>query len=309
MKTRKKYVINTSTSIEFKQTDRLKKYIDFNTELRQNAKNEFEKDFFKLMNNSVYGKTMENVRKHGIIKLVKDNETRNKLVSQPNYHSCTCFLENLMAIEMKKTKVKFNKPIYVGMAILDKSKELMYKPYYNYLKPKYGDKVKLLYMDTDSFILRIHTKDFYKDISIDVNEWFDTRGYDKKLNLLLPIGINKKIVGTFKDEVNGKIIAKFCALRSKIYTFLIDGFNDEDYDKHDIVNKKPKGTKKCVVKKTFQMHDYKRALFNDGRILRTQQRFKSYNHDVYTETINKIALSSNNDKRVQIYDKIITHPH
>ena len=209
---------------------------------------------------------------------------------------------------MKKTKVKFNKPIYVGMTIIDKSKELMYKPYYNYLKPKYSGKVKLLYMDTDSFILRIHTKDFYKDISIDVNEWFDTRGYDQKLNLPLPIGINKKIVGTFKDEVNGKVIAEFCALRSKIYTFLIDGFNDEDYDKHDIANKKAKGAKKCVVKKHYKWMTT-RALFDDERILRTQQRFKSYNHDVYTETINKIALSSNDDKRVQTHDKIITYPH
>lgn len=209
---------------------------------------------------------------------------------------------------MKKTKVKFNKPIYVGMTIIDKSKELMYKPYYNYLKPKYSGKVKLLYMDTDSFILRIHTKDFYKDISIDVNEWFDTRGYDQKLNLPLPIGINKKIVGTFKDEVNGKVIAEFCALRSKIYTFLIDGFNDEDYDKHDIANKKAKGAKKCVIKSDLILESYKKSVLKNEIILRSPLRFKSFHHKVYTEEVNKIALNPNDDKRMQTFDGTTTYP-
>ena len=142
------------------------------------------------MNNSVFGKTMENVRNHRDIKLVTTNAKRRKYASEPNFMTSKCFSEDLMAIEMRKTKLMMNKPVYLGQAILDISKTLMYEFYYDYIKPKYGDKVKLCYMDTDSFILHIQTEDFYMDIDNDVNEWFDTSGYDKKLNR--PI-INKKV--------------------------------------------------------------------------------------------------------------------
>ena len=130
-----------------------------NTKLRKEAKNEFEKDFFKLMNNSVFGKTMENVRKHRDIKLVTTDEKRNKLVSEPNYQTIKQFSENLLAIEMKKTKVKMNKPVYLGMSILDISKTLMSEFWYDYIKPKYGDRAEIFYMDTDSFIIHIKTAD------------------------------------------------------------------------------------------------------------------------------------------------------
>ena len=151
-----------------------------NTELRKEAKNDFEKDFFKLMNNAVFGKTMENVRKHRDIKLVTTDKRRNQLVSEPNYHTTKYFSENLMAIEMKKkTKVKMNKLIYLGMSILDISKTLMYEFWYDYIKPKYQDKAKLCYMDTDSFVIHIKTEDFYEDIANDVEEWFETSNYDE----------------------------------------------------------------------------------------------------------------------------------
>ena len=139
-----------------------------NTELRKNAKNEFEKNFFKLMNNSVFGKTMENVRNHRDIKLVTSEKRRKRLVSEPNYHSCKKFSDHLMAIEMKKTRIKMNKPLYLGMSILDISKTLMYKFWYDYFKPKYVDRAKLSYTDTDTFIINIITEDFFQDISIDV---------------------------------------------------------------------------------------------------------------------------------------------
>ena len=145
-----------------------------NTKLRKEAKNEFEKDFFKLMNNSVFGKTMENVRKHRDIKLVTTDEKRNKLVSEPNYQTIKQFSENLLAIEMKKTKVKMNKPVYLGMSILDISKTLMYEFWYDYIKPKYQDRAKICYMDTDSFSIHIKTEDFYKDIANDAEKWFFT---------------------------------------------------------------------------------------------------------------------------------------
>ena len=133
-----------------------------NTELRKQAKNHFEKDFFKLMNNAVFGKTMENVRKHREIKLVTTDKRRNQLLSQPKNHTTKWFSENLLAIEMKKAKVKMNNPVYLGLSILEISKILMHEFWYYYMKPKYGDNLKLCYMDTDSFIMQIKTEDFYK---------------------------------------------------------------------------------------------------------------------------------------------------
>ena len=151
---------NVYRVIEFRQEAWLKPYADMNTKLRTEAKNDFEKDFFKLMNNSVFGKTMENVRNHRDIKLVTTDERRNKLVSEPNYHTTKYFSENLLAIEMRKTKIKMNKPVYLGQAILDIRKTLMYEFEYDYIKRKYQEKARLCYMDTDSFIINIETEDF-----------------------------------------------------------------------------------------------------------------------------------------------------
>ena len=190
--------------IEFSQKAWLKPYIDMNTELRKLAKDDFEKDLLKLMNNTVFGKTMENIRKHRGINLVTIDRKRNKLVSDPNYHTINYISEDLSIIEMNKTRVKMNKPIYLGLSILDISKILMYGFWYDYMKPKYGNRVKLCYMDTDSFIMSIKTNDFYKDISIDVNKRFDTSNYE--INRPLPTGKNKKVIGLMKDELGGKII-------------------------------------------------------------------------------------------------------
>ena len=154
--------------IEFNQEAWLNKYIDMNTELRKKASNDFEKDFFKLTNSAVFGKTMENVRKHRDIKLVKTDHKRNKLVSEPNYHTTKLISENLSIIETKKVKVNMKKPIYLGLSILEISKIIMDKFWYDYVKKKYEDMVKLCYMDTDSLIMNIKTKDFYKDIAQDV---------------------------------------------------------------------------------------------------------------------------------------------
>ena len=160
--------------IEFNQEAWLETYIDMNAELRKIAKNDFKKDSFKLMNNAVFGKTIENVRKHRDIKLVTTDKKRSKLVSEPNYHTINCISENLSIIEMRRTKVKMNKPIYLGLSILEISKILVYEFWYDYMKPKYGHNVKLCYMDTDSFIMNIKTEDFYKDIAYDIEKRFDT---------------------------------------------------------------------------------------------------------------------------------------
>ena len=193
-----------------------------NTDLRKDAKNDFQKDYFKLMNNSVFGKAMENVRNHRDIKLVTSDKRRSILASKSNYHSSKCISKDLMIMEMRKVEVKMNKPIYLGQAILDISKTLMYEFWYDYIKPKYGDKARLCYMDTDSFVMHIKTEDFYKDIADDVERWFDTSNYDKKDKRPLPIGKNKKVIGMFKDELGGKIMTEFCALRAKAYAYKLD---------------------------------------------------------------------------------------
>ena len=188
---------------------------------------------------------------------------------------------------MKKVKVKMKKPIYLGLSILEISQIIMYEFWYDYMKKKYGDMVKLCYMDTDSLIMNIKTKDFHKDITQDVEERFDTSNYS--VDRPLPKGKNKKVIGLMKDELGGGIITEFVALRPKTYSYMTDEF---------IVMKKAKGTKKCVIKKMLKSEDYKKCLFDNEPMLKSQQRFKSENHEVYTENINKIALSSNDDKRI-----------
>ena len=174
--------------IEFNQEAWLKPYVDMNTELRKLAKNDFEKYLFKLMNNSVFGKTMENIRKHRDIKLVTTDRKRSKFVSEPNYHTINLISEDLSIIEMKKTKVKMNKLIYLGLSILEISKILMYEFWYNYMKPKYNDNVRLCYMDTDSFVMHIEINKFYEDNASDVENRFDTSNYE--VNRPLPTGKN-----------------------------------------------------------------------------------------------------------------------
>ena len=284
--------------IEFEQEAWLKKYIDFNTDLRTKASNEFEKDFFKLMNNAVFGKTMENVRKHRNIKLVRNDNKRNKLVSEPNYHTMKLIDEDLAIIEMKNTRVKMNKPIYLGLSILEISKIKMYEFWYDYVKSKYMDNARLCYMDTDRFVINVKTKDFYKDIAEDVMERFDTSDFSN--DGPLPIGINKKVVGLMKDKLGGGIINEFVALRPKAYS----------YRTADLVElKKAKGTKKCVIKNMLKFEDYKKCLFGNGNVLRSQQRFKSENHAEYTECINKVALSCDDDKRIVNQDGITSYPY
>ena len=283
--------------IKFNQEAWLKKYVDINTELRKKASDDFEKDFFKLMNNAVFGKTMENVRKHRNIQLVKTDHKRNKLVSEPNYHTMKLISENLSIIEMKKVKVKV-KAIYLGLSIIEISKIIMHEFWYDYMKRKYGDMVKLCYMDTDSLVMNIKTKDFYKDIAQDVEERFDISNYG--VDRPLPKGKNKKVIGLMKDELGGGIITEFVALRPKTYSYMTDEF---------IEMKKAKSTKKCVIKKMLKFEDYKKCLFDNEPMLKSQQRFKSENHEVYTENINKIPLSSNDDKRIVALHRITGYPY
>ena len=274
--------------IKFKESPWLEKYISLNTKLRTEAKNEFEKDFFKLMNNAVFGKTMENIRNRVDIKLVNNKKQAEKLSAKPNYKHCNIFCEDLVAIHMKKTKLDFDKPVYLGMCILDLSKTLMYDFHYNYIKKKYGNKAKLLLTDTDSLMYEIQTEDFYKDIKEDVKNRFDTSGYPPNHPSGIPSGFNKKVLGMFKDEVNGDIIDEFVGLRAKLYSYKM--FYGEE-------SKKCKGVKKSVVKKSITHEDYKRCLTDQKPQLRKMNVIRSYKHDIFTEEVNKVALSANDDKR------------
>ena len=186
------------------------------------------------------------------------------------------------------------------MSILEIRKMLMYEFWYDYVKPKYGDRVKLCYTDTDSFIIYIETENFFEDIPNDVERWFDTSNYSKNDKRPLPIDKNKKVPGLFKNELEGKIIIELVGLRPKIYAYLID-----DGSNH----KKVKGTKMCVIKQKFMFENYIDCLFNNKTIHRSQERFKIYYHNMYTEEVNKIALSSNDDKRLQTSDRITTYPY
>ena len=181
------------------------------------------------------------------------------------------------------------------MPILDISKTLMYKFWYNYIKPKYGDRAKLCYTDNDSLIIYNITEDFFSDISDDIERWFDTSNYDENDKRPLSIGKNKKVIGLFKDELGGKIMNEFCALRAKTDSYLMD-------DNSEV--RKAKGTKKCVIKRELMFENYKIA-----SSIKSQQRFKSNHHKVYTEEVNEIALSSDDDKRLQAFHRVTTYPY
>ena len=174
----------------------------------------------------------------------------------------------------------------------------MYEFWYDYMKSKYTNNVKLCYTDTDSFIINIKTNDFYEDIASDVENRFDTSNYEVKIPL--PMGKNKKVIGLMKDELGGKIITEFVTLRPETYSFLTDDGKED---------KNAKGTKKYVIKKMIKFNDYNKCLLNDEVIFKSQQRFISKKHNIYTENINKIALSSNDDTRIVSSDKVTSYPY
>ena len=274
----------------------IKEYIDLNTDLRTKASNDFEKDFFKLMNNSVFGKTIENIEKRVNVKLVTKREEAIKLSSQPNFERHTIFDENLIAVHMKKTSLFYNKPIYLGICILDLSKTLMFEFHYDYIRKMYPDRAKLLMTDTDSLFYEIKTDDFYKDISKDVESKFDTSEFDKNHPAIssvgFKVGVNKKVIGMFKDETAGKQIEEFVGLRPKSYSYKL---NEKDY-------KKAKGVKK----KYITHEDYKDCLISKKEQVRSMNVIRPHLLEIYTEEMNKVALSADDDKRIILEDGIHT---
>ena len=271
--------------LQFDQSPWLKQYIDFNTQKRTNAKNSFEKDFFKLMNNSVFGKTMENIRKRVDVRLVTSKEKLLKLASKPTYVSSKIFNENLVAVHKIKETLTMNRPAYVGACILDLSKTLMYDFHYNYIKHKYDNKAKLLFTDTDSLTYEIETADVYLDFWND-KEKFDNSDYPENSPYFNKT--NKKVIGKFKDESAGIPITEFVGLRSKMYSYVKD--NDEG-------GKTAKGIKKQVIKKNITHDNYKEVLFNNEQMQHTMKSIRSKNHQLGSFELNKISLSCFDDKR------------
>ncbi len=294
--------------ISFEEKKFMKPYIDLNTELRKKGTTDFEKDFYKLMNNSVFGKTMENVRNRVNVKLVTNKLSLNKLVKKSNYVRVNEFHENLVAVHMEKTTNKVCKPIYIGMSILDLSKTLMYSFHYDYVKPKWGNKAALLFTDTDSLCYEIQTDDFHEDIKDDAPEWFDTSNYEKEHYLYSER--NKKQVGFMKDECGGNDILEFVGLRPKSYVYEVNRLRDNNGKwGYDVQKKKCKGIRKCVIKKEISIDDYRECLFSKQSQLRTMNAIRSRQHNIGTERINKTALSAYDDKRIVSEDGINTLPY
>ena len=272
-------------AISFKQANFLKPFIEFNTEKRKNAKNEFEKDLFKLMNNSVYGKTMENVRKHGDYELVNTPERFQKLVNKPLFKHRHIINEDLVKVEKDKHTVELNKPIYMGMSISDYSKIHMYSFYYDVLKPKYDNRIKLVYTDTDSYVFKVETDDLYEDFK-EINEYMDFSdyppehpNYDKT---------NKKVLGKFKDEMNGKIITHFIGLKPKAYCYKVYGDEKE--------HKKSKGVVKHKVSNQLSYKTYEETLNRNCKEEVSFNTIRSKNHQTYSINQTKYALSNYDNK-------------
>ena len=281
--------------LEFNQSPWLKQYIDFNTQKRTNAKNSFERDFFKLMNNSVFGKTMENIRKRVNVKLVTDVKKLLKWTSKPTYISSKIFNENLVAVHNIKEQIKLNKPAYVGMCILDLSKILMYDFHYNYIKQHYG--AKLLFTDTDSLTYEIEAEDVYEDFWKD-KDLFDNSEYPVDSPYFYKKNI--KVIGKFKDEAKGVPINEFVGLRSKMYSYIKDNQKEE---------RTAKGIKKNVIKQNLKHQDYLNTLFNMKQMHHTMKTIRSQKHQIGCYEINKVSLSCYDDKRYILADGIHSYAY
>ena len=286
--------------LQFVQSTWLRDYIELNTQFRTLAKNDFEKNLYKLMNNAVFGKTMENVRNHVDVKLLTKWTGRygaEAMIAKPNFHSRSVFAENLIAVELRKLEVKFNKPIYVGMCILDISKICLYEFHHEYMLPLYHDKSRVMYTDTDSLVYHIECDDVYENIKRDIAR-FDTSDYPTGNAYGMPLA-NKKVPGLMKDENNGAIMTEFVGLRAKMYALKVDGKNDA---------KKAKGVKCNVVARTITFDDYMRCLRDEIEMTRHQTCIRSKLHEVYTVRETKIALSPYDDKRYLVPDSVKTLP-
>ena len=279
--------------IQFSQSAWLKPYIELNTRLRNSAKNAFERDMYKLMVNSIYGKTMENVEKRVDIKLATQftmnahKRGAENYISKPNFKKAQIFEENLVAIQMNKLYINYNKPIYVGFSILDISKTLIYDFFYGYLKANYGPNVHLCYCDTDSNIILVYTKDIYSDMRQNL-EYFDTSNFPENNIHNMPKSLPR--IGKMKDEFAGRNIELFLGTGAKAY--FIKAGEDEI--------KKAKGIQKSAIKNQLTLAHYQSVIDQQTQVFCTMYTFRSENHKIFTNYMRKVALSHFDDKRFMI---------
>lgn len=312
--------------LKFNQSPWLAKYIELNTNMRKNASNDFEKDFFKLMNNAVVGKTMENVRNRMNLKLVSDEKACTKLINRNTFKDITIYNNNLVAVHLFMDVLKFDKPIYAGFSILDISKTLIYDFHYNCMVKSYGADIQLMYTDTDSLIYYIKTADFYADLTNKPNilNRMDTSNFPTSHSCFC--NDRKKVPGTFTDETCGEVIEEFIALRAKSYAYKIVGQEEKI---------KSKGIRGHVVKFHMTFEDHMKCLFwngtplqpDRGRELAVEQfkqtgcptneytpfrvniSLRSYKHEMKTISTIKLALNRTDDKRVVLENQINTLAH
>ena len=272
--------------LRFDQSPWMEPYIRMNTELRKKAANDFEKDLYKLMNNSVFGKTMEHLRKRVDVKLERSHEEDKlrRLIASPAFARANIFDDDLAAIQVHKSNLVLNRPVYVGMSILDLSNHLIYF-YYNQLKAQYGESCQLLYTDTDSLLLEIETEDVYKDMAQN-QTLYDTSDYLQDHPLYS--SANKKVLGKLKDECAGRAIAEYVCLHPKMYSVLEAGGKN---------TKKAKGVKKNIVKKHIRHEQYKEALFEKQTFRHGMDVLRSERHRIYGQHLNKVSLSPFDSKR------------
>uniref|UniRef100_A0A2S2R9P8 DNA-directed DNA polymerase n=1 Tax=Sipha flava TaxID=143950 RepID=A0A2S2R9P8_9HEMI len=294
-------VIKVHRIIRFKQSTWLAPYIELCTGMRVRSKNEFERQFWKLMVNSVFGKCMENVRKRVSIKLISSEKKAHKYMIKPNFKDRTIYSKNLMAVHLFNEKIKFDKPIYVGFTILDISKTFMYDFHYNIMKKKYDHNLNIVYSDTDSLVYEIKTNDFFGDLKNELLPYFDTSNFPK--NHFCFNESRKNQPGFFKDELKGEILLEFIALRPKLYSYRVA--NKE-------INK-AKGVKKYIIKKHLKFDEYLNVLnaYIDNKakeksVYRDMNLIQSHNHYVYSKTVNKKILNGDDDKRYIMRDGINT---
>ena len=270
-----------------------------NTKLRAKATSDFEKDFFKLANNAVFGKTMENLRRRIRVDLVssyKEDKLR-KLIADPAYQSHRIFNGGLAAIHSRKSRLRLNRPVYVGQAVLDLSKHLMYDFWYNDVKAQYGDKAQLLYTDTDSLLFEVETPNPYEDMLVNKTS-YDLSEYPRDSPYF--DSTNKKVVGKFKDECNGVPIAEFVGLRPKMYSILQTSGSQI---------RKAKGVQRAVVKKDLHHELYKECLFEHKQMRHTQVVIRSREHQIGVYEQNKISLSPLDTKKWIAGDGITTRAY
>ena len=288
--------------IIFKQGPIMKSYVNFNSEKRAQATNKFDTDFYKLLSNSLYGKTIENPEKRSKVKLCSESSMYENYVGKPNFKNAKRINSKLVGVEMKYSSIKINKPFYIGMSILDLSKWHMYNFHYNVMKAIFGDRVHLLYTDTDSFIYEISSADVYEELRPHARDYFDFSNYPE--NHMLKNSCNKKVPGKFKDESASKCITEFVGLRSKMYSFMF-------YDKKDVSKAEvrvAKGVQKSVIFNDLRFSTYLNCLWNDEVKEHNFKTIHSMKHSVATYTQSKITLCPFEDKRY-LLDAINSLPY